>query len=236
MGIDLDLPPGRRIAIVGPSGSGKSTLLASLLRFCPASGEVTIGNAPLAAVPDMSLRRTIGLAAADAHVFDSTLAANLRLARPGASDAELFAALGRAGLLEWVRTLPRQLETPVGEHGRNLSGGLRQRLALARALLADIPVLLCDEPDASLDPPLADRLTADLLAAAGERSVVLVTHRLEGVTGVDEIIVLVDGRVVQRGTHDELVAEQGWYQERQHEMGGAQSNSTDPRPVSHYST
>ncbi|HEX6336157.1 MAG TPA: thiol reductant ABC exporter subunit CydC [Jiangellaceae bacterium] len=217
-GIDLDLPPGRRIAVVGPSGSGKSTLLASLLRFCPVSGEITLGGATLGAVPDEILRRTVGLAAADAHVFDSTLAANLRLARPAADDNELLEALDRAGLLDWVLALPRGLETPVGEHGRNLSGGQRQRLALARALLADVPVLLCDEPDASLDPALAARLTADLLAAAGDRSVLLVTHRLEGVTGVDEILVLQDGRVTQRGTHDELVALPGWYRERWHEL------------------
>lgn len=214
MGIDFDLPPGRRIAVVGPSGSGKSTLLASLLRFCPVSGEITLGGAPLGAVSDETLRRTVGLAAADAHVFDSTLAANLRLARPAASDHELLKVLDRAGLLEWVLALPRRLETPVGEHGRNLSGGQRQRLALARALLADVPVLLCDEPDASLDPALAARLTADLLAAAGDRSVLLVTHRLEGVTGLDEILVLQDGRVTQRGTHDELIALPGWYRER----------------------
>lgn len=212
--VDLDLAPGRRVAVVGPSGSGKSTLLASLLRFCPSGGDVRIGGVPLEEIPEEHLRPLIGLAAADAHVFDSTLAANLTLARPDATEADLWRVLTRAGLRDWVLTLPRGLDTPVGEHGRNLSGGQRQRLALARALLADVPVLLCDEPDASLDPALADRLVGDLLAAAGDRTVVVVTHRLASVDGVDEIVVVEDGRVTARGTHDDLVARPGWYRDR----------------------
>lgn len=197
-GIDLDLPPGKKVAIVGPSGSGKSTLLAALLRFCPATGVIEIGGTPLAAVPESTLRRTVGLAAADAHIFDSTIAANVRLARPDAADTALRYALRRAGLLAWVDSLPRGLETPVGEHGRNLSGGQRQRLALARALLADVPVLLCDEPDASLDVATADRLIADLLTAAEDRTVVIVSHRPESLAGVDEVLELDGGRVVER--------------------------------------
>lgn len=201
-GIDLELPPGAKVAILGPSGSGKSTLLAALLRFCPASGVIEVGGVPLDTVAEPTLRGLIGLAAADAHVFDSTIAANLRVARPDATDAELWSALGRAGLLEWVESLPRGLSTPVGEHGRNLSGGQRQRLALARALLADVPVLLCDEPDAALDPALADQLVADLLAAAGDRTVVIVTHRPASITAVDETIVLDGGQVVERRLRD----------------------------------
>ena len=192
--IDLDLLPGHRIAIVGPSGAGKSTLLAVLLRFCPYTGDVQLGGVPLTEVPEQTLRATIGLAAADAHIFDSTIEANLRLARPAATPGDLSQAVAKAGLMEWVDTLPRGLQTPVGEHGHRLSGGQRQRLALARALLADVPVLLCDEPDAHLDPLLADHLLRDLLAATEDRSLVVVTHRLSGLEAFDDVVTLDRGR------------------------------------------
>ncbi len=192
--IDLDLPPGKRIALVGPSGAGKSTLLAVLLRFCPYTGDVRVGGVPLAQVPEQTLRATIGLAAADAHIFDSTVEANLRLAKSTASPSELSQVLARAGLSDWVETLPRGLQTPVGEHGQRLSGGQRQRLALARALLADVPVLLCDEPDAHLEPILADQLLRDLLTAGEDRSLVVVTHRLSGLEAFDEVVTLDRGR------------------------------------------
>jgi ATP-binding cassette subfamily C protein CydCD len=192
--IDLDLLPGKRIALVGPSGAGKSTLLAVLLRFCPYTGDVTLGGVPLTEVPEQTLRATIGLAAADAHIFDSTVEANLRLARPAATPSELSQVLAKAGLREWVETLPRGLQTPVGEHGHRLSGGQRQRLALARALLGDVPVLLCDEPDAHLDPILADHLLRDLLAATENRSLVVVTHRLSELETFDEVVTLDRGR------------------------------------------
>jgi ATP-binding cassette, subfamily C, bacterial CydCD len=192
--IDLDLSPGKRIALVGPSGAGKSTLLAVLLRFCPYTGDVHLGGVPLIEVPEQTLRATIGLAAADAHIFDSTVEANLRLARPAATPSELSQALARAGLWEWAETLPRGLQTPVGEHGHRLSGGQRQRLALARALLADVPVLLCDEPDSHLDPILADQLLRDLLTAGEDRSLVVVTHRLSGLEAFDEVVTLDRGR------------------------------------------
>lgn len=191
----FDLPPGGRLAVVGPNGSGKSTLLSCLLRMCPYTGTVTMGGVPLADVPEPVLRRSIGLVASDAHLFDSTLEANLRLARPDATDEQLRSALERAGLGQWTASLPRGLATGVGEHGRQLSGGQRQRVALARALLADFPILLCDEPDSSLDPALADRLVADLLAAAGDRTVVIVTHQLDRVSGIEQVLTLDTGRV-----------------------------------------
>ena len=197
--IDLDLSPGKRIALVGPSGAGKSTLLAVLLRFCPYTGDIRLGGVPLMEVPEQTLRATVGLAAADAHIFDSTIEANLRLARPAAAPGELSQALARAGLWEWAKTLPRGLQTPVGEHGHRLSGGQRQRLALARALLADVPVLLCDEPDAHLDPILADHLLRDLLTVAEDRSLVVVTHRPSGLEAFDEVVTLDRGRRIIGG-------------------------------------
>ncbi|MFJ8757394.1 thiol reductant ABC exporter subunit CydD [Streptomyces cyaneofuscatus] len=208
--LDLTLAPGRRIAVVGPSGSGKTTLAQVLLRFLDASsGTYSLGGVRADALDGDTVRRSVGLCAQDAHVFDSSIRENLRLARTGATDAELDDALDRARLLEWVRSLPEGLDTPVGEHGARLSGGQRQRLALARALLADFPVLVLDEPAEHLDLATADALTADLLAATEGRTTVLITHRLAGVEAVDEVLVLDAGRVVQRGPYAELAAEDG---------------------------
>ncbi|UGY92509.1 thiol reductant ABC exporter subunit CydD [Streptomyces gobiensis] len=209
-GLDLDLTPGRRVAVVGPSGSGKTTLALTLLRFLDAAeGTYTLGGIPAAELDGDTVRRSVGLCAQDAHTFDSTLRENLRLARTTATDDELRHALAAARLLTWVDTLPKGLDTLVGEHGAQLSGGQRQRLALARALLADFPVLVLDEPAEHLDPPTADALTADLLAATEGRTTVLITHRLTGLAAVDEVIVLHAGRVVQRGSYRELAAAEG---------------------------
>ncbi|MFD4218739.1 thiol reductant ABC exporter subunit CydD [Streptomyces griseus] len=223
--LDLTLTPGRRIAVVGPSGSGKTTLAQVLLRFLDASsGTYRLGGVEAAALESDAVRRSVGLCAQDAHVFDSTIRENLRLARPGATDPELRDALSRARLLEWAAALPQGLDTPVGEHGARLSGGQRQRLALARALLADFPVLVLDEPAEHLDLPTADALTADLLDATRGRATVLITHRLTGLEAVDEVLVLDAGRVVQRGPYAELAAEDGPLRrmlERERETVGA---------------
>ncbi|MFB6889139.1 thiol reductant ABC exporter subunit CydD [Kitasatospora sp. NPDC056327] len=231
-GVDLDLTPGRRIAVVGPSGSGKTTLAHALLGFLdPSAGGVVFAAGRPQAVDGRELtgedvRRVIGLCAQDAHVFDSSLRENLRLARPGATGDELRAALAAARLLDFTETLPDGLDTMVGEHGARLSGGQRQRLALARALLADFPVLVLDEPAEHLDLPTADALTADLLAATAGRTTVLITHRLAGLddTTVDEVLVLDAGRAVERGTWSDLLARpDGWLRamwERERETDG----------------
>ncbi len=206
-GVDLDLASGRRVAVVGSSGSGKTTLAQVLLRFLPyAEGSVTLGGSELADLGGDQVRSVVGLMADDAHIFDTTLAANLRLGRGGASDEELCTALDRVGLLEWLAELPHGLKTELGEDGVRMSGGQRQRVGLARALLADFPVLILDEPAAHLDPPTADALTADLLDVTQNRSTLFITHRLLGLDEVDEIVVLEAGRVIERGTHDELMA------------------------------
>jgi thiol reductant ABC exporter CydC subunit len=216
-GFDLDLPPGRRVALVGPNGAGKSTVAAVLLRFCdPAVGRVMLGvpgeaGRDLTAFAADDVRTVIGGCPQDPHIFDTTIRDNLSLARPGASDEELEAAAAGARLLPWIESLPQGLDTRVGARGAAMSGGERQRLALARALLADPDLLILDEPTAHLDPEAAAALTADLLAVTAGRSTLLITHDLAGLEQVDEIIVLDRGRVVQRGTHRELIAADGPY-------------------------
>ena len=190
-GFDLRLEPGRRIALVGPSGAGKTTVTNLLLRFLdPEEGRVTIGGRDVRELRQNDVRRTFALAGQDAHVFNSTIRANLSLARPSATEAELEDALQRARIGEWVASLPDGLETRVGEEGTKLSGGQRQRLIVARALLSDAPVLVLDEPTAHLDPETAETLVRDILAAASDRSVLLITHRPEGLDLVDEIVEL----------------------------------------------
>ena len=211
-GVDLDLAPGRRVAVVGPSGSGKSTLAGVLLRFLPyEQGSVTLNGVEIAALDGDEYRRVIGLVAQDAHTFDNTLEENLRLARRDADDDELLAALNRVRLADWAMDLPAGMATELGERGARMSGGQRQRLALARALLADFPVLVLDEPGEHLDTPTADAVLADVLDVTRGRSTVLITHRLTGLEQVDEVFVLDAGRVIERGTHAALVAAGGRY-------------------------
>ncbi|MFD5326144.1 thiol reductant ABC exporter subunit CydD [Streptomyces sp. NPDC127092] len=206
----LRLEAGRRVAVVGASGSGKTTLAQVLLRFLDAeSGTYRIGGTSAPELDGDDVRRFVGLCAQDAHLFDSTLRENLRLARTGASDQELREVLRRARLLDWVDSLPAGLDTLVGEHGSRLSGGQRQRLALARALLADFPVLVLDEPAEHLDLATADALTDDLLRVTEGRTTVLITHRLRGLDAVDEVVVLDRGRTVQRGPYAELAVAEG---------------------------
>jgi ATP-binding cassette, subfamily C, bacterial CydC len=191
-GFELHLEPGRKVALVGPSGSGKTTVTNLLLRFLdPAEGRVVIGGCDLRDYRQEDARGTFALAGQEAHIFDSTIRANLLIARPDATEADLALALRRAHLDDWVASLPDGLDTLVGEDGGRLSGGQRQRLTIARALLSDAPVLVLDEPTAHLDPATAQAVVDDAFAAAGDRSVLLITHRTEGLDLVDEVVTLV---------------------------------------------
>jgi ATP-binding cassette, subfamily C, bacterial CydC len=211
-GIDLDLWPGRRVALVGPSGAGKSTVAWLLLRFCELSGgSATLCGADLARYRADDVRTVIGGCPQDPHIFDATIRENIALARPGADEQELTAAAAAARLLPWIQALPQGWETPVGAHGAAVSGGERQRIALARALLAGPELLILDEPTAHLDPATGRALTADLLAVTRGRATLFITHDLDGLAEVDEIVALDAGRVSQRGTHRELLAAGGLY-------------------------
>ena len=211
-GVSLTLTPGRRVALVGPSGAGKSTLLAALMRLVePESGTILINGVDVRDLAPEDVRARITGLTQDPYVFRATLRDNLRLAGPDADDERLTEAVRRARLADWVARTG--WDTELGEDARTVSGGQLQRLALARALLYDPPVLLLDEPAEALDETTADALMADLLDVTHGRTTLLVTHRLRGLDQVDEIIVLEEGRVVQRGRHEELVAAPGYYRD-----------------------
>ncbi|GAA3453310.1 thiol reductant ABC exporter subunit CydC [Dactylosporangium matsuzakiense] len=194
--VSFTLEPGARVALVGPSGSGKSTIAALLVRWLdPCAGIVTLNGVDLRRWAGDDVRRIVGYLGDDAYLFDTTIEANLRIGRPDATAEELYSALDRARLGDWVRGLPQGLATGVGEHGVAVSGGQRRRLALARALLADFPVLVLDEPTEHLDEQTATALLRDLMAATSGRTVLLITHRPDAGQYVDSIMTLDGGEI-----------------------------------------
>jgi thiol reductant ABC exporter CydC subunit len=211
--VSLDLPPGRRVALVGANGAGKSTFAAVLMRFTElTAGAVLLNGYDLSSYAADDVRSVVGGCPQNPHLFDATIRDNVRLARPDATDEELAAAAARARLLPWIASLPQGWDTPVGAHGAAVSGGERQRLVLARAFLADPPLLILDEPTTHLDPPTRRALAADLLHATEGRAVLLITHELEGLDQVDEIVVLDHGKVAEQGCHEQLRHADGRYQ------------------------
>jgi ATP-binding cassette, subfamily C, bacterial CydC len=196
-GVTFGVRPGERIAVTGSSGAGKSSLVNALLRFWPLeSGAIELGGVALTRLSQSDVRAACVLVDQRAQLFAGTLRSNVTLGRPHATAQEVAAAIDAAQLGAWVATLPAGLETPVGDDGMTVSGGERRRLAVARALLAGGSLLILDEPTAGLDAPLADQLIKDVLAAAGPRSVLLITHRAGEAARCDAIVTLEDGRVV----------------------------------------
>lgn len=225
--VNVNVPPGRRIGIIGASGAAKSALPAVLLRLLAyEDGSLSLNGTELACLDRDEVRSVIGLVSQDAHILDTTLAENLRAGRHDADDAELRTALDRVGLIGWLEELPDGLSTELGEHGARLSGGQSQRVAVARAVLANFAVLVLDEPTEHLDERASDAMMGDLLDLTSGRSTVLISHRLDALDGMDELLALDGGRVVERGTHDELLASAGRYADLWwREMGAASSTA-----------
>jgi thiol reductant ABC exporter CydC subunit len=221
--ISFTLPEGGRLAIVGPSGAGKSTLVQLLVRFWEyQAGQIQLGGRDVRAYSPDQVRQMMSVVSQQTHLFNGTIRENLLIARPDASEAQLIAAAQQAQLHEFIQGLPGGYDTEIGEQGLRLSGGERQRLAIARALLKNTPILILDEPTAHLDPLVEQELLRTIYTLMAGRTTLLITHRLVSLEAMDEILVLHQGRIVERGCHAELLQAEGLYRHMwnaQHQIG-----------------
>jgi ATP-binding cassette subfamily C protein CydC len=205
--ISFKLEPGKSLAIVGPSGAGKSTIVSLLLRFWEfSSGDIRLGGKSLHDLEQDEVRARCAVVSQSSYFFNASVRENLRLARPSASQEEIETATKQAQIHEFIISLPAGYDTLIGEQGLRLSGGERQRLAIARALLKDAPILILDEPTANLDPMTEKQVLETLFRMMKSKTTLLITHRLVGLENVDEILVMEQGQVAERGTQAELLA------------------------------
>ena len=229
--LSFDVPAGSTVALVGPSGAGKSTVVNLLLRFWDVEqGRVRVGSYDVREFPQEELRRRIAVVAQQAHIFNTSIRENLRLGNPTAGDAEIERAARRASLHTFIDSLPEGYETVVGELGVKLSGGQRQRIAIARAFLKRAPILVLDEPTSNLDAETEQAIQGTIQRLMADRTTLIIAHRLSTVAHADDILVLDGGRIVERGTHAQLLAREGVYAQlfarQQAETGGLSASET----------
>ncbi|MDD2546560.1 MAG: ABC transporter ATP-binding protein/permease [Burkholderiaceae bacterium] len=211
-GISFEIPAGKTVAVVGPSGSGKSTLARLLFRFYDIQqGRITLGGQDLRSVTQASVRRAIGIVPQDTVLFNDTVEYNIAYGRPGASRAEVEAAAQAARIHDFIASTPQGYATMVGERGLKLSGGEKQRVAIARTLLKNPPILIFDEATSALDSANERAIQAELQSAAQNKTTLLIAHRLSTVVDAHEILVMEAGTILERGTHPQLLAAQGRY-------------------------
>ncbi|WP_255206357.1 ABC transporter ATP-binding protein [Janthinobacterium sp. BJB401] len=211
-GFGARLAPNSMTALVGPSGSGKTTVARLLLRHAdPQQGRIAIGGADLRHLGTEALDRLVGVVFQEVYLFDDSVLANIRMARPEASDDEVRAAAGKAQCIDFIERLPQGWHTPLGDNGARLSGGERQRLSIARALLKDAPIVILDEPTAALDTESEVAVQRAIDALVRDKTVIVIAHRLSTIAGAAQILVIADGQLAEQGTHGELLARHGKY-------------------------
>ncbi len=211
-GLSFDIEPGRHVALVGPSGTGKSTIVNLLLRqWDPQVGSISIGDRPLTDFPLVDLQNYFAVVSQRSFIFNETIKENIRMGRFDATDAEIDAAAEQAGLTQWLATTPDGYETEAGERGSKISGGQRQRVAIARAVLKNSPVVLLDEATSSLDVETERSVMDALKLLCKDRTTLTIAHRLSTIVDADEILVMLEGRIAERGSHRQLMEQGGWY-------------------------